>query len=361
MEHSQKATADTLELRNCLREQYDKGRVVMGHETVYLETVYGYVYVTCESVTFPDDTYRFERGNKSLQEYCDFIIDGIERYSSPLPRVKEVLQKIVSSQIDDGALRFCVQDALVKMHWKDYVRISSEYGDVCVASDYFCFDMLNGVDASSLLLPLYGYFYRGDMDLYEYCKFVVNKIEEYTKGISFASSGAGDEIDNSWLRWKNVVHNYLGGERKSKDMYVGELRKFADAVRQYAVYWAEYFGVKIKDVTVSVMRNWGEYYYDDRRIRLNRNLIALNPMQVKEIVLHEICHCYEHNHRYAFWKKLESMCCAAGIVRSCDYVDRIFPDKKGSRSGICLTPYTRDDEYRLTCTKNMLRGFKIEL
>lgn len=44
MEHSLKATADTLELRNCLREQYDRGRVVMGHETVYLETVYGYVY-----------------------------------------------------------------------------------------------------------------------------------------------------------------------------------------------------------------------------------------------------------------------------------------------------------------------------
>ena len=332
----------------------------MGHETVYLETVYGYVYVTCESVTFPDDTYRFERGNKSLQEYCDFIIDGIERYSSPLPRVKEVLQKIVSSQIDDDTLRFCVQDALVKMHWKDYVRISSEYGDVCVASDYFYFDMLNGVEVSSLPLPLW-HFYRGDMDLSEYCKFVVNKIEEYTKGISFASSGAGDEIDNSWLRWKNVVHNYLGGERKSKDMYVGELRKFADAVRQYAVYWAEYFGVKIKDVTVSVMRKFGEYYYDDRRIRLNRNLIALNPIRVKEIVLHEICHYFEFNHRYAFGKKLESMCCAAGIVRTCDYVDRIFLDKKVSNSGICLTPYTRDDAYRLACTQKMLRGFKIEL
>lgn len=356
MEYSQKATADTLELRNCLREWYDKGRVVMGHETVYLETVYGYVEATCGSVTFPGDTYRFERGEKSLQEYCDFIIDGIERYSSPLQRVKEVLQKIMLCRINE----FYVHDALVRMGGEDFVRVCTEYGDVCVASDYFRFDMLNGVEVSSLPFP-YKHFSRGDMDLYEYCKFVVNKIEEYTKGISSASSGTGDEIDNSWLRWKNVVCSYLDGEKKPKVVFENEFRRFVNAVREYAVYWAEYFGADIKDVTVSVMRYWGEYNRDDRRIRLNRNIIALNPMLVKEIVLHEICHYFEHNHRYAFWKKLESMCCAAGLVQSCDYCDRIFPDKKVSNSGIRLTPYTRDDAYRLTCTQKMLRGFKIEL
>ena len=39
--------------------------------------------------------YKFARRRKSLADYCDFIIGGIEPYSSPDVRIKKVLDESV--------------------------------------------------------------------------------------------------------------------------------------------------------------------------------------------------------------------------------------------------------------------------
>ena len=74
-----KSSYSLTEIRDAMRARVPQG-VGMGRENVFMTTEYGDV---------------FARRRKSLADYCDFIIGGIEPYSSPDVRIKKVLDESV--------------------------------------------------------------------------------------------------------------------------------------------------------------------------------------------------------------------------------------------------------------------------
>ena len=83
-------TSALTEIRDAIRERVPQ-RVGMGRKNVFMTTEYGDVVITDRYVLFPGNPYKFARRRKSLADYCDFIIGGIEPYSSPDVRIKKVL------------------------------------------------------------------------------------------------------------------------------------------------------------------------------------------------------------------------------------------------------------------------------
>ena len=78
-----KSSYSLTEIRDAMRARVPQG-VGMGRENVFMTTEYGDVVIT-----------EFARRRKSLADYCDFIIGGIEPYSSPDVRIKKVLDESV--------------------------------------------------------------------------------------------------------------------------------------------------------------------------------------------------------------------------------------------------------------------------
>ena len=77
-----KSSYSLTEIRDAMRARVPQG-VGMGRENVFMTTEYGDVVITDRYVLFPGNPYKFARRRKSLADYCDFIIGGIEPYSSP--------------------------------------------------------------------------------------------------------------------------------------------------------------------------------------------------------------------------------------------------------------------------------------
>lgn len=89
-----KSSYSLTEIRDAMRARVPQG-VGMGCENVFMTTEYGDVVITDRYVLFPGNPYKFARRRKSLADYCDFIIGGIEPYSSPDVRIKKVLDESV--------------------------------------------------------------------------------------------------------------------------------------------------------------------------------------------------------------------------------------------------------------------------
>ena len=91
-----KSSYSLTEIRDAMRARVPQG-VGMGRENVFMTTEYGDVVITDRYVLFPGNPYKFAfaRRRKSLADYCDFIIGGIEPYSSPDVRIKKVLDESV--------------------------------------------------------------------------------------------------------------------------------------------------------------------------------------------------------------------------------------------------------------------------
>jgi hypothetical protein len=66
-------------------------------------------------------------------------------------------------------------------------------------------------------------------------------------------------------------------------------------------------GRKPADVNVRKMKNWGNCKQDGR-ITLNLNLAKKDPICLKYVMIHELCHLIEFNHGKKFKKLMDKFC-----------------------------------------------------
>lgn len=70
---------------------------------------------------------------------------------------------------------------------------------------------------------------------------------------------------------------------------------------------ADMFGFSYKSVSVRVLkRRWGSCN-SHKELVFNQNLVALDPLHIDYVILHELTHTVHMNHSSEFWQHLESV------------------------------------------------------
>lgn len=418
------------DIRDFLKRECPKCRIVMSSipgGTVFMTTEYGDVKITEENVEFPGNSYRFARGNRTLSEYCGFVIEGVEKYSSPIWRLKQVFEKKChrglksdsKQQIykawlytSDNKGRF-VSKPLVYSSITDYLRLPLASGDLCFNGDYvkfpgisrkfsrkdmtletFCDYIINGIvryniidikdklemtyhrtvrtdnekhclymgseygdvriDAGSVSFPgNSNIYYRTNKDNDEFCSFIISGLERFSnldKNIIYDISDSdkyGKTLESIYFRWKTMLEKLSGYTFLSLSSFqidaVKELfKEFAVAVIGQTRIYADMFGVEPNDVLVKNARFLGESDVNNMNITIASQAIAFHPVYVKEIILHEIGHLFLRSHNLGFFKNLEAMCKAAGLIHETGFVvPELF--KSNTNGSINIIPIRQED------------------
>ena len=291
-----KSSYSLTEIRDAMRARVPQ-RVGMGRENVFMTTEYGDVVITDRYVLFPGNPYKFARRRKSLADYCDFIIGGIEPYSSPDVRIKKVLEEMSGHRYSITAIK--VLDIRT-----EHGRVLVDGGHVRYPGNPECFS-------------------RGTMTLQEWCTFVLDGIDKYPgrrEDISFHKTDVGDilkEMSELHTKWVNSVESYGIDVKENSAVLV----RWAQLFRELALKYSEMFEADIAEVQVEIMRSVGKYSAAKKTIVLDLNLISWPLRPVQEIILHYICRSFYPKGDVAFWYYLEQMCMAAGLIDSCGKVE----------------------------------------
>ena len=138
------------EISDALKERVTF-RIGMGQETVFMTTEYGDVAITDKCVMYPGNPYEFARRGRVLADYCDSIIEGVEKYSSPEMRIKKMLDEMSRHKYDISA---------IKVLWfeSEHGRVLLDGGHVRYPGNPKCFS-------------------RDAMTLQEWCAFLLDGIE----------------------------------------------------------------------------------------------------------------------------------------------------------------------------------------
>ena len=291
-----KSSYSLTEIRDAMRARVPQ-RVGMGRENVFMTTEYGDVVITDRYVLFPGNPYKFAGRRKSLADYCDFIIGGIEPYSSPDVRIKKVLEEMSGHRYSITAIK--VLDIQT-----EHGRVLVDGGNVRYPGNPECFS-------------------RGTMTLQEWCAFVLDGIDKYPghrEDIRFHKTDVGDilkEMSELHTKWVNSVESYGIDVKENSAVLV----RWAQLLRELALKYSEMFEADIAEVQVEIMRSVGKYSAAKKTIVLDLNLISWPLRPVQEIILHYICRSFYPKGDVAFWYYLEQMCMAAGLIDSCGKVE----------------------------------------
>lgn len=229
-----KSSYSLSEIRDAMRARVSQ-RVGMGRKNVFMTTEYGDVVITDRYVLFPGNPYKFARRRKSLADYCDFIIGGIEPYSSPDVRIKKVLEEMSGHRYSITAIK--VLDIQT-----EHGRVLVDGGNVRYPGNPECFS-------------------RGTMTLQEWCAFVLDGIDKYPghrEDIRFHKTDVGDilkEMSELHTKWVNSVESYGIDVKENSAVLV----RWAQLLRELALKYSEMFEADIAEVQVEIMRSVGKY------------------------------------------------------------------------------------------------------
>lgn len=220
-------------------------------------------------------------------------------------------------ELKDGLKRLWPGKVVMGKHT---VFVSTKYGDVIADWKTVCF-------------PSNPYtYYRKNKTPEKFISFILSGIEKFSRirenviseiSPSDAIGKKFDVIHSEWLRLMDLDIAALG----MSDMEVAEQMDalcdtFAETVINQTKIYADIFKAKIGEINVvrRRMNALGMCYIKEKRIDINVRNIALPPACVRETILHEICHLFIPNHNLSFYRKLEDMCHAVGLIRNCGYV-----------------------------------------
>lgn len=162
------------------------------------------------------------------------------------------------------------------------------------------------------------------------------------------------QLDGILFQWGALMEELKSKKKKKYDDYLplmhSLLTTFADRLIQMTWEYAKMFGLenKLKNVTVHrTLRAWGQCYYQLCTISLHIGLIAASPLDIKEMVLHELCHLFHPSHRPIFFIELEKMCYTAGLIKKRGYMTKAIAGRAYTR--IVTDPNPIDwDKFRLS-------------
>lgn len=292
------------EIRDALRKRVPD-RVGMGLKTVFMTTKYGDVTVTDKYVQYPGNGHKFTRGKKSLEEYCGFVVDGVEKYSSPIVRIREMLNEMSSHKYDITAMKV--------------LDFQTAHGRVLV-------------DGSSVRYPGNPECYRrGTMTLQEWCAFVLDGIDRYSgkrAELKFSKvdvSGHIEKLSALHAEWVEAVRGSYTGTKECSAV----LSDWMQSLRDIALMYSGMFGAGVESVQIEKVQSGvlGKYRKEDKTLVLDANLISWSSEAVVEIVLYQICRVFHARLDVGFWYALEQMSLAAGLIEGYGKVEEELYDQ----------------------------------
>ena len=256
------------EIRDALRKRVPD-RVGMGLKTVFMTTKYGDVTVIDKYVQYPGNGHKFTRGKKSLEEYCNFVVDGVEKYSSPIVRIREMLNEMSSHKYDITAT-----------------------GMVCL-----CF----GRDR-----PVF----------WKKSELKFSKVDV---------SGHIEKLSALHAEWVEAVRGSYTGTKECSAV----LFDWMQLLRDIALMYSKMFGAGVESVQIEKMQSGevGKYRKKDKTLVLDANLISWSSEAVVEIVLYQICRIFHARLDVGFWYALEQMSLAAGLIEGYGKVEEELYDQ----------------------------------
>ena len=290
------------EISDALKERVTF-RIGMGQETVFMTTEYGDVAITDKCVMYPGNPYEFARRGRVLADYCDSIIEGVEKYSSPEMRIKKMLDEMSRHKYDISA---------IKVLWfeSEHGRVLLDGGHVRYPGNPKCFS-------------------RDAMTLQEWCAFLLDGIDKYSnhrleikyhkaniKNLIRKLSGLHDK----WVDYANTAFRILNADKAS-----AILVKWAQLLKEMVIEYSKMFEADVQDVQVEKMRVPGKYKAREKTVVLDANLISWSLDAVQKVALYYICRSLYPKDDVVFWYALEQMCVAASLIKGYGKVeDELF-------------------------------------
>lgn len=311
------------EIRDALKVHVPD-RVGMGRKNVFMTTKYGDVVVTDKSVLYPGNAHKFTRGKKSLQEYAEFIVGGVEKYSSPVIRIKEMLDEMSSHNYDITAMKV--------------LDFQTAYGRVLV-------------DGSSVRYPGNPECYRrGAMTLQEWCAFVLGGIDRYSgkrAELKFSRADVSGHIEKLSALHGKWVEAVRGSSTRTKECSA-VLSDWMQLLRDIVLMYSGMFGSGVESVRIEKIQSGvvGKYRKEDKTLILDANLISWSSEAVVEIVLHQMCRVFHARLDVGFWYALEQMCLAAGLIEGYGRVEKELYDEVRAQGLVDIRGFSFCQPYR---------------
>lgn len=290
------------EIRDALKERVTF-RIGMGQKTVFMTTEYGDVAITDKCVMYPGNPYEFARRGRDLADYCDSIIEGVEKYSSPEMRIKKMLEEMSRHKYEISAS---------KVLWfeTEYGRVLLDGGHVRYPGNPKCFSCCT-------------------MTLQEWCRFVLDGIEKH--------SNRRLEIKYHEANIKNLIRKLSGLHGKWVDFANNAFRipnaykasvvlvKWAQLLKGMVIEYSKMFEADVQDVRVEKMRVPGKYKVREKTVVLDSNLISWSLDAVQKVALYYICRSLYPKDDVVFWYALEQMYEKASLIKGYGKVeDELF-------------------------------------
>lgn len=291
---------------------------------------FGITYFNGNQCYFPNYHKILRRGNRTLENFCKYISDNVEVYFKN--NIRDILLehhykiKTVKITTREGGGNPFQNGQRTEWH------ITTQYGNVVA-------------DEDSVRFPGNSYvYYRRGKSMEDFASFIMEGIEKYSNlsrnTITDISDDdlIGKELENIHADWCDLLDSFVSWRKKreapdditkaaaifheqNNSKIQSLYESFANAVYMQTSKYANAFNVTIKELCLRRATTFlGQCYWNENRIEISTSCIALPVSWIREVILHEICHLFIHGHSLNFYRKLEEMCHAAGLIKKCGYI-----------------------------------------
>ena len=279
---------------------------------------FGYTYFNGNECHFPNYYKMVCRGNISLESFCKHISDNVETYNRRnIPYIlSEHHYEVKTVKITSWNNNDPFKNG-VRTEW----HITTQYGNVIADENTVKFPGNPNV------------YYRKDKSIEDFASFIMEGIDRFSdlsKNIITDISNddiIGKELENIHSSWNNLMDSFNEIEkgvrifRRDNKAQIQFLRdSFADAVYAQTSKYADVFNVPIKELRIRKIWLLGSCYTNEKAIDISFKCINFPVNNIREVILHELCHLFFRDHNLKFHRKLEEMCYVAGLIKKRGYI-----------------------------------------